>query len=224
MLPIIHSLCYTTQNPKNSIELSRIKANKISNLISLKIKGLAFLPTTPSSSLSHHFEWHKVNIKAYNNESNKWQIEDMSNGENYEVPRIYLMFIVENPQKFIQRIQNAIEYREKCERNLRLEAILNEFPMNRIPHPFVHLHEKIEKLLNMNNKTKTELMEFYQREACIVFQKFLVALQLIKFINERKSNSEYLKQQNEIELPRKLHVERNFLTIECQNNSNDCLR
>jgi len=186
---------------------------------------LAFLPvvapTTSTSSSSYDFEWHKVSIKAYNNESNKWHIEDVSNGgENYEVPRIYLMFIVEDPQNFIQRMRNAINHREKCECNLRFEAILNEFPLNRIPHPFVHLHDKIEKLLNMN-KTKTELMEFYQREACIVFQKTLVALQLKKFINERKSSSEYLKQQKEIELPRKLHVERNLLTIECQNNSND---
>ena len=173
------------------------------------------------SSSSYDFEWHKVNIKAYNNESNKWHIEDVSNnGENYEVPRIYLMFIVEDPQNFIQRMRNAIKHREKCERNLRFETILNEFPLNRVPHPFVHLHDKIEKLLNMN-KTKTELMEFYQREACIVFQKTLVALQLKKFINERKSSSEYLKQQKEIELPRKLHVERNLLTIECQNNNNN---
>lgn len=187
---------------------------------------MAFLPAvapitlSSTSSSSYDFEWHKVNVKAHNNESNKWHIEDMSNGENYEVPRIYLMFIVEDPQNFIKRMRNAIQNREKCERNLRFEAILNEFPMNRIPHPFVHLHDKIEKLLNMN-KTKTELMEFYQREACIVFQKTLVALQLKKFINERKSNSEYLKQQKEIELPRKLHVERNLLTIECQNNNNE---
>ncbi|CAG9797357.1 unnamed protein product [Chironomus riparius] len=184
-------------------------------------EGLAFLPvvapTTSSStsSSSYDFEWHKVSIKAHNNESNKWHIEDVSNGDNYEVPRIYLMFIVEDPQNFIQRMRNAIQHREECERNLRFETILNEFPMNRVPHSFVHLYDKIEKLLNMS-KTKTELMEFYQREACIVFQKTLVALQLKKFINERKSSSEYLKQQKEIELPRKLHVERNLL----KNNNN----
>lgn len=147
----------------------------------------------------------------------------MSSGENYEVPRIYLMFIVENPEKFSQRIRNAAQHREICECNLRFEMILNEFPMNRIPQPFVHLHDKIEKLLDMS-ATKRELMEFYQRESCIVFSKFLIAQELIKFINEGKYNSEYLKQQKEIELPRKLHAERNFLTIECQNNNNDCLR
>lgn len=90
--------------------------------------------------------------------------------------------------------------------------------MNRIPQLFVHFHDKIEKLLDMS-ETKMELMEFYQRESCIVFQKVLIAQQLIKFINERKSSSEYLKQQKKIELPRKCNVERKFLRIGCQNNN-----
>lgn len=154
------------------------------NLRSCLPKGLAFLP---ASSLRSHelnaddFDWREVTVEKYNETANKWRIKELKSAAVYEVPRIYLMFIVEDPFMFAQRIYRAIQLRCECENRLRFDAMVDGIILSEMPKPPQRFRDNIRKLLRFPNDG---WMEIFESEHTTLYQKTLAALDLIKFLQE----------------------------------------
>jgi dynein heavy chain, axonemal len=151
-------------------------------------KGLAFLPAVSSSlqqqSLEinpNDFEWRKVTVEKHNEMANKWRIKEYTSGTIYEVPRIYLMFIVEKPFMFAKRIHEAIQLRWKYEGRLKFEAAVDKIVLWDFPHPPQRLQDNIRKLLDSFRKP---WIEFFEEEHTKLYQKTLAAIDLIKFVEK----------------------------------------
>ena len=121
-----------------------------------------------------------MTVEKYNETTNKWRIKELKCGAIYEVPRIYLMFIVEKPLKFAQRIHSAQQLRNECEKRLKFEAVVDKIVLSEIPKPPPRLVANIVKLLlhAFNIRWK----DLFEWEYSLQYQKTLAALDLIKFL------------------------------------------
>ena len=147
--------------------------------------GLAFLPDSSSQSLeinADEFEWRKVTVEKYNETANKWRIKELKSGAIYEVPRIYLMLIVEKPFIFAQRIQEAVKLRSECEHRLKFDAVVDGIILLEFPKPQQHLQDNIRKLLF--RPFNVGWIEIFEWEHRMLYQKTLAALELIKFLEK----------------------------------------
>ncbi|CAD7086286.1 unnamed protein product [Hermetia illucens] len=82
---------------------------------------------------NHLYTWTKVAVKNYDPAADKWIVTDLATTKNYKIPRIYLMFTAENPQEFVKRIRYAVDLRDKCERTLKFEVIVDCLQLTGLP-------------------------------------------------------------------------------------------
>ena len=74
--------------------------------------------------LNNIYGWTMVNILGYNHETFMWQVFEPRLRRRYEVPRIYLRFLIEDPDKFTTRIKYAIKKRDIFENNFKFGFII----------------------------------------------------------------------------------------------------
>lgn len=123
-----------------------------------------------------------MTVEKYNETANKWRIKELKSGAVYEVPRIYLMLIVEKPFMFAQRIQRAVQLRTECEHRLKFDAVVDGIILSEFPKPQQHLQDNIRKLLF--HPFNAGWIEIFEWEHRMLFQKTLAALELIKFLEK----------------------------------------
>lgn len=154
----------------------------------------------------------------YNEKANKWRIKELTSGARYEVPRIYLMFIVkEKPLKFAEKIRRAVELRSQCQNKLKFDAVVDGIILSEIPKPPQRQRDNIRNLLYHSFNNNNRWIEIFEGEYIVVYQKTLAALELIKFNNEKEPHSF----PSPIQLPtmepkRKLKI----LTLDIKNDNN----
>lgn len=151
--------------------------------------GFAFLPNSSKRqsleiNAADAFEWRKVTVEKEDNETaNKWRIKELKSGAIYEVPRIYLMLIVDKPLMFVERIQRAVQLRSECENRLKFNAAVDGIILSEFPKPQQRLQDKIRKLL-LFHSFNLRCIEIFESEHNILFQKTLAAMELITLLSK----------------------------------------
>lgn len=100
------------------------------------------------------------------------------NGETYEVPRIYLKFIVEKTLDFARLMQSAVALREQFECKLKFSAVVDGMLLSEIPIPPTRLLERIRNLIP--HHTENEIAGF-EVEHIVVYQKAIAEMELLRF-------------------------------------------
>lgn len=121
-----------------------------------------------------------MTVEKFNETANKWRIKEPASGLRYEVPKIYLMLIVEKPFVFAQSVHRAIQLRRECENRLRFEAVVDKIVLSEIQKPPQRLRDNIERLLFRDfNRGWIEIFDY---EHCTLYQKTLAAVELMQFM------------------------------------------
>lgn len=166
------------------------------------IPGEAYLPNRfldtnaeydeydPITLRNYLYMWTKVAVQEYNPKTKLWLVTDISTKTTYQIPRIYLMFIAENPEDFICRVKKALNSRELCERYLKFGLIVDCMIMKGIPDANDKIKAKIDKLvLDDNPRMKylnSEWINKLQIEVKFLYQRTLAKL---KLVHNMKSNA-----------------------------------
>lgn len=144
-----------------------------------------------------------MTVQKFHEKANKWHIKTLESGETYEVPRIYLMFIVEKPSEFAQLIHSAVQLRSECESKLKFDAVVDGIILSEFPKPPQRHLERIRSLLcHRFNKW----IGVFEDEHIVVYQKTLAAMELLRFYEQEPHSVPSSIQLPTIEPKRKLKI------------------
>jgi hypothetical protein len=81
------------------------------------------------------YRWTLVDVVGYDDARYLWHVYEPKFRRRYEVPRIYLRFLIEDPDRFVDRVQYAEHKRNVFERNLKFGFLLENMSMSKYLRP-----------------------------------------------------------------------------------------
>lgn len=81
------------------------------------------------------YGWCMVAVRDYEPTKRRWLVTDIDNNRSYQIPRIYLMFLAEDPHAFLKRIIAACALRENAEKHIYFNIILDCMILTGVPVP-----------------------------------------------------------------------------------------
>uniref|UniRef100_A0A1I8Q927 Dynein heavy chain linker domain-containing protein n=1 Tax=Stomoxys calcitrans TaxID=35570 RepID=A0A1I8Q927_STOCA len=125
----------------------------------------AFLPINQSLM---EYEWQDAAISGYEGGSGKWSAMVLADERVYQVPKIQIMFLAENPWTFVKRLKLAVAARNKAETLLMMKSLVDCFLLLDIKKDKCYTNELVERLM-----AKVAIKEgvFYQElrlEICLL--------------------------------------------------------
>lgn len=147
--------------------------------------GFAFLPEVRDTDAASDdaFDWREVQVEVYDEMSNKWRVKTNSS-DSYDVSRVYLMFSVEQPTLFAQRVLRAVSQRAECERQLRFEAFVDQIPLSHVPKPPQRIRMRIRDLLlhfQRHQQTDSRWFELLEWEYCMIYQRMQAKDEFVRY-------------------------------------------
>ncbi|XP_023224275.1 dynein heavy chain 1, axonemal-like [Centruroides sculpturatus] len=125
------------------------------------VPGIAFLKA--SKDKESDYQWVEVAVCNYNPVTSCFLVKKISEinkveliGE-YWIPRIYLMFLAENPKIFVKRILAALKLRRETEFHLRYNFYINQMFTQNLP---ILDSQSIEIILNKAVKNYSQYQMF----------------------------------------------------------------
>lgn len=154
------------------------------------IPGLAFLPNeanetyeTTTAQLSNNlYKWVKVSVNSYDQIKLRWCVTDVETTLKYNIPRIYLMFMAEDPENFVNRIQYALRLRENSEKFLQYTSLTNCMETAGIPKlkdkMISKIYHYIRSTLKLPMNKFNENIASFGDETIIDYQRTLATIEL----------------------------------------------
>ncbi|XP_046395617.1 dynein axonemal heavy chain 1-like isoform X2 [Ischnura elegans] len=105
------------------------------------VPGIAFVPVARSSSSSSAvnpisgkvlcgYQWQFCAVINYDLEVNKYNVIILKDFREYLLPRIYILFLAEDPEIFGARVKNALDRRNECENQMRYQLYLDSMDVS----------------------------------------------------------------------------------------------
>lgn len=173
------------------------------------IPAEAFLPTDfdfehaatmnePIESIRNHiYVWVKVSVRDYDPVKMRWLVTDLEMAKSYRIPRIFLMFLAEDPINFCNRIKNALERRTNADRHMKFNLILDSMLLTGVPIPKPVLLNKIFMLTLplkwRKNPNKLNRIEPLMDEIKLDYQRFLASIDIHECLNENQTSFAFLE-------------------------------
>lgn len=173
------------------------------------IPAEAFLPSSfdleQSSVTSDNIEdirnrlyhWVKVSVRDYDPVTMRWLVTDLEMAKSYRIPRIYLMFLAEDPVNFSNRIAHALESRKNADRHLKLNLVLDSMLLTGVPVPKLSLLKHIFKLTlplqDRKNAEKLKKIEPFFDMLKLDFQRFLASMEIFECLQENEDSFTFLE-------------------------------
>lgn len=156
---------FDTMRPEDWLNLGILKGQRH------PIPGVAFLPdrhhsdeSTATDVHNHHalkdkygsnmfarrnylFKWVHVAVHDYDPVRMRWTVINMDTTRTYKIPRLFLMFLAESPQTYVQRVQHALKSRKNADRFLRFNLVQNNLRLTGVPAPGERLLRRIFALI-----------------------------------------------------------------------------
>lgn len=129
------------------------------------------------------YKWVHVAVQDYDPVQMRWLVVNMDTTRSYKIPRLFLMFLAESPQNFVERIAYALAARKNADRFLRFNLIQNNMRLTGVPTPGDKILRRIFALISSSMAFKrpestTMLMENLEMEITINYQWAQAGLEL----------------------------------------------
>lgn len=127
------------------------------------LPAYAFLPVTTVDLLDTNlqtfdevrnsiYDWRIVAVSGFEDKTRLWNVQRLDNAEFYQIPKIQFMFIAENPNTYILRLEQALNRRAHLEHLMKFQLIVDCLQTN----PVDEVPQKLySKLIGLMTKTKT---------------------------------------------------------------------
>lgn len=161
------------------------------------IPAEAFLPnqfTLPAEKDQQHsetftkvmrnnlYKWVKVSVQSYDPVKMRWLVTDLESARSFRIPRIFLMFLAEDPANFVQRILDARRRRVNADRQMKLELIVDSMILTGVPEPTDVQLRQIFALsvrpTDLRNVRVTAAMEELELEVRLDYQRTQAGIEL----------------------------------------------
>ncbi|XP_065078657.1 dynein axonemal heavy chain 1 [Ochlerotatus camptorhynchus] len=123
---------------------------------------------------SEEWVWHPVTVADYDRSSYLWTV--MENGDCWEVPRVRLCFVYENPICFVERIRVALDNRSYAENRLRFYYLRQLVDVEDFFDPSANTEQRISQ------KSGKEALDAFK---CI-YRKVHIMLSLNLYLEQNK--------------------------------------
>lgn len=173
------------------------------------IPGEAFLPSNfdieqtsmvsenPEIIRNHIYVWVKVSVRDYDPVKMRWLVTDLETAQSYKIPRIFLMFLAEDPVNFANRIKNALERRTNADRHMKLNLILDCMLLTGVPVPkpklVKHIFDLTLPLKFRKNVEKLKKIEPLMDELKLDYQRLLASIDIYECLQENDDSFSFLE-------------------------------
>lgn len=141
--------------------------------------------------------WTKVSVRDYDPEKMRWIVTDLNNAKCFRIPRIFLMFLAEDPMNFANRIKNALARRTNADRHMKLNLVLDSMLLTGVPVPKTKLLENIFKLtlplMWQKNVIKLKRINPLMEEVKLDYQRLQASIGMMQCYHENKDQFSFLK-------------------------------
>lgn len=162
-----------------------LKMNIIGENYQLLAEAFLPVPKMPSrqyltkDNVYKFYSWRKVAVISYSASTQLWLVKDFNLNLEYNLSRIYIRFLAEDPAVFAARIKEAVKFQEKTENHLKFQMIVDSATFHEFPVPRIDTHNAIKSLMyNRQLNLHPWWRELIENEHVIMYQKFLFAADL----------------------------------------------
>uniref|UniRef100_A0A1A9WUA8 Dynein heavy chain linker domain-containing protein n=1 Tax=Glossina brevipalpis TaxID=37001 RepID=A0A1A9WUA8_9MUSC len=164
---------YDTHSPEAWLKLGQIESGEF-----YPLPAKAFLPVNQSLM---DYKWQFAAIHSYDDDTGKWTAMNLSDEHVYEVPKVQVMFMAENPYIFVERLKKAVKIRNEAETVIMLETIVDCVMLQDLTELRIYPNKLVERLMS---KVKTDPTFFNQlnTEIYLVFEHLMACYEFEKFV------------------------------------------
>lgn len=158
---------------------------------------------------NHLYQWTKVAVRDYDPENELWIVTDLITKVTYKIPRIQLMFIAENPEEYICRVQKALLLRENCEKCLKLDLIVDSLILKGMPEINQKIVDKIYDLTKSGLKKKNineKWLEDLETETRLEYQRCLGKMEFEWYIRSNPVEYSFINLPDVEKIPAKPRI------------------
>ncbi|XP_067625188.1 dynein axonemal heavy chain 1 [Eurosta solidaginis] len=165
---------FNTHSPEAWLALGRVEDG------CYPLPAKVFLPNGQSL---FNYTWQYAAVSAYNKQTHKWTVLGLNEENYFEVPSVQIMFLADNPKVFAQRLKKAVSDRNKAERILKMESIVDCVLLQDLEDDRFMPNKRIDQLME---KVIGKASESFQRqmrtEVCLVFEHLMACYEFEKFV------------------------------------------
>uniref|UniRef100_A0A1A9VTS0 Dynein heavy chain linker domain-containing protein n=1 Tax=Glossina austeni TaxID=7395 RepID=A0A1A9VTS0_GLOAU len=164
---------YDTHSPTAWLKLGQIENGEF-----YPLPAKAFLPVKQSLI---DYQWQFAAIQGYDDDTGKWTAMNLSDEHVYEIPKVQVMFMAENPYVFVERLKKAVQIRNDAETVIMLETIVDCVMLQDISELRIYPNKLVDRLMS---KVKTDPTFFNQlnTEVYLVFEHLMACYEFEKFV------------------------------------------
>ena len=127
------------------------------------------------------YKWQNAAVTAYNANTRQWTAMVLEDECVYEVPKIQLMFLAENPFIFIERLRHAIKMRNKAENLIMMESLVDCVLWQDLNEHHVYKHKLVEKLM-ANVETDASFYHNLKTDIYLVYEHLMTCYEFENLI------------------------------------------
>lgn len=151
-LKIFDNLDFCAYTPRKWLSLGLIDG------VCHPLPAYAFLPVTTVEQLDTSLEtfeevrnkiydWRIVAVSDFDELTRLWTVQRLDNAEVYKIPKIQFMFIAENPNTYVLRLEQALNLRSHLEHFMKFQLIVDCLQSNPVDNVPQKLYSKLTCLL-----------------------------------------------------------------------------
>lgn len=159
---------------------SWLKLGEVDNGERYPLPAKAYLPLKQSLI---QYEWQNAAIISYNPSKDKWLAMVLEDECLYEVPKIQIMFMAENPFNFLKRIQQAVRKRNEAEILFKMKSLVDCVLWQDIEIKRYYSHKVIDKLMR-NVQTDVTFYELLRNEIYLLYEHLMTCYEFEKFVRQ----------------------------------------
>lgn len=127
------------------------------------------------------YEWQYAAVSDYDVNKDLWTVMTLSDECIYQVPKIQIMFLAENPMQFVERLQKATQSRNNAECLIIMESIVDCVLLQDLSDDRFMPNRPIDKLLAKFNIDPSYL-KIIRTEVYLVYEHLMALYEFDKFI------------------------------------------
>ncbi|XP_065356420.1 dynein axonemal heavy chain 1 [Calliphora vicina] len=164
---------YDCHSPETWLKLGEVESGE-----RYPLPAKAYLPVNQSLI---KYEWQNAAITAYDASRDKWTAMVLIDEFVYEVPKIQIMFMAENPFNFVERLKQAVKIRNNAETLLMMESLVDCVLWQDIEANHFYPHKVVDKLMK-NVQTDEKFYEQLRIEIYLVYEHLMTCYEFEKFV------------------------------------------
>lgn len=93
------------------------------------------------------YDWRIVAVRDYDELTRLWTVQRLDNAEFYKIPKIQFMFIAENPNTYVLRLEQALNLRAHLEHLMKFQLIVDCLQTSAVGEVPQKLHSRLTSIL-----------------------------------------------------------------------------